>query len=420
MMNNKYIAVTIQNYVQFYSIKNVLDEMIKNGLNIDLYVPIAKDDWGLTEMFNDIYNHLKKEGYVVRRKPIKRKYKILLEPYPMEYYFSFDYEYRLKYKYSAISAKPFPTYRECDNFCYDAILCYSTYEADVLSVYSKTYLVGKPLYSEFKKDKIDRKKKILLYLPTYGDLNSIFDISSEISELRKKYYIITKAHHGTNYFNYENNKMEILKNMFDEFYDSTVSLETLLKRADIVLSDNSGSIFEALYTYTPVAIFSKNLEKCSLDDFKSYQYNLVKKDILPYTDDIKKIPIILEKALSSEYIKKQRELSNKIFPFKGKKGLETFKIIINNYLNDNIDVDNFKLHRIFLKNYTELNNSLLESKNTILEYEEKYKELENSYGKLKKENYNLNYKLSDYEKGKLYKLSTKMYSIMAKVRRNKK
>ena len=51
-MKNKYIAVTIQNYVQFYSIKNALDILIKYGVNVDFYVPFAKDDWGLKEMFD--------------------------------------------------------------------------------------------------------------------------------------------------------------------------------------------------------------------------------------------------------------------------------------------------------------------------------------------------------------------------------
>lgn len=46
-MKNKYIAVTIQNYVQFYSIKNALDILIKDGVNVDFYVPFAKDDWDL-------------------------------------------------------------------------------------------------------------------------------------------------------------------------------------------------------------------------------------------------------------------------------------------------------------------------------------------------------------------------------------
>ena len=419
-MKNKFIAVTIQNHVQFYSIKNVLDELIEDGVCIDFYVPIAKDDWGLTEMFDNIFIYLKKQGYNVRRKPLKRKYKILLEPYPMEYYFSFDYEYRLKYKYSVISAKPFITYRECDNFCYDAILCYSTYEANVLSIYSKTYVVGKPLYSKFKKIKSNIKKKTLLYLPTYGDLNSIMDLSKGLSTLKEKYYIITKAHHGTNYFNYESDKIEILKSSFDEFYDSTVSLAELLKKADVVLSDNSGSIFEALYTSTPVAVFSSNLEKCSLGTLKSYQNKLVEQKVLPYTDEIKEIPQILEKALSPEYIRKQHDIGEEIFPLKGKEGIKVFKNIVSNYLNDRIDIDNFKLHRMFFENYSKMNNLFIENQQVINETKKSYEKLKNIYDKEHQQNYYFKNKLEDYEKGKLYKLSTKIYSMIAKIGRNKK
>lgn len=165
-MKNKYIAVTIQNYVQFYSIKNALDILIKDGVNVDFYVPFAKDDWGLKEMFDEIYDFLKKSGYNVRRNPIKRKYKILLEPYPMEYYFSFNYEYRIKYNYGLNSPKPSLTYRDVDNFCYDAILSYSTYEAEELRTYTKTYVVGKPNYYNFKK-KINKSSKKNIALFTY-------------------------------------------------------------------------------------------------------------------------------------------------------------------------------------------------------------------------------------------------------------
>ena len=164
MVSEESIAVTIQNYVQFYSIKRVIDKLITQGCIVDIFVPHARDTWGLKEMFDDIYAYLKKEGYNVRRKPLKKKYKILLEPYPMEYYFSFNYDYRLKYNYGLNSPKPSVTYRDVDNFVYDAILSFSTYEAELLSRYTKTYVVGKPNYYDFKKEKnISKVKKTLLY-----------------------------------------------------------------------------------------------------------------------------------------------------------------------------------------------------------------------------------------------------------------
>lgn len=421
MKKERNIAITIQNFVQFYSIKKVIDEIIDNGLKVDIYVPIAKDSWGVKEMFDDIYQHLLKLNYSVKRKPSNKKYKILLEPYPMDYYFTFNYEYRIKYKYSIISAKPFPTYRECDNFCYDAILCYSTYEAEILSNYSQTYIVGKPMYSGFKKAIVKKDKPILLYLPTYGDLNSIVDISDEVVKLKEHFKVITKAHHGTNYFDYESNKIKILNNMFDEFYDSSMPLDELLKISDVVLSDNSGSIFEALYTGVPVAVFSKNLEECSLNGFDSYQYRLIKEKVIPYTSSSNEILKILNEALSKKIINKQECLSRNIFPLKGKKGLNAFLIVINNYLNDNVPKDKLKLHRLFLEEYKTLKKQLesaMQVNNEIVKLNTKMIELNYNKIKLEDENKLLKYQLNEYKQGKLYKFSTKFYSFIGKLRRS--
>lgn len=353
-MKNKYIAVTIQNYVQFYSIKNALDILIKDGVNVDFYVPFAKDDWGLKEMFDEIYDFLKKSGYNVRRNPIKRKYKILLEPYPMEYYFSFNYEYRIKYNYGLNSPKPSLTYRDVDNFCYDAILSYSTYEAEELRTYTKTYVVGKPNYYNFKKKINKSSKKTLLYLPTYGESNSINDIADELFKLKDKYTIITKLHHGTNYFNYESQKRDKLNDLFSECYDSKYPLENLLSRADVVLSDNSGSIFDAIYANVPVAIFSRSIEYFKYEDLEPYQYTLIQDGIIPYTNSPDKLSDIIEEALSKNIKNKQNELHEKLFNLSYNDGLKEFITILNLYLNDEVNMDAIKLHRIFYRKYSSL------------------------------------------------------------------
>ena len=423
MTKQKSIAVTIQNYVQFYSIKDALDVLIKNGVEVDFYVPHAKDDWGLKEMFDDIYNYLNKNGYNVRRNPLKKKYKILLEPYPMEYYFSFNYEYRIKYKYTIISAKPKLTYKISENFLYDAILCHSTYEYETLRNYTKTYIVGKPMYFDFKKKK-NNDKPVLLYLPTYGEFGSIIDSPEGIKKLKKKYKVITKLHHGTNYFNYEEEKRKILKELFDECYCSDVSLKKLLETSDVVLTDNSGSIFDALYNNVPVAIFSDSLKDSSFGDIKSYQYQLVEKGILPCTNDPNKIYNVVEKALNI-FFEKQIEHSKKIFPYKGKNGLNLFVKIINNYLEDKIDMDSLNIHREIYGSYKKLmdsNNSLKNDKLILQEREIELNDLQKKVfekdielNNLQKDNYELSKKLNDYEKGKLYKVSKIIYTILGKL-----
>lgn len=416
MVSEESIAVTIQNYVQFYSIKRVIDKLITQGCIVDIFVPHARDTWGLKEMFDDIYSYLKKEGYNVRRKPLKKKYKILLEPYPMEYYFSFNYDYRLKYNYGLNSPKPSVTYRDVDNFVYDAILSFSTYEAELLSRYTKTYVVGKPNYYDFKRKKnISKGKKTLLYLPTYGESNSINDVVDSLYTLKKDYRIITKLHHGTNYFDYEESKRNKLLDLFDECYDSKKPLEELLSVSDVVLSDNSGAIFDAIYAKIPVAIFSKNIEYFKYENLEPYQVKLINDKIIPFTDDPNELKNIVKMALTTDCKKKQIKLSEKLFPSSYKEGFDEYIKILNLYINDSINTDAYKLHRIFLNNYNRLNedvNKLKEQNNSLIQ---DIQILDQSKRQLENEKLYIEKNLKEYQNGKLYKISSKIYSLISRI-----
>ena len=92
--------------------------------------------------------------------------------------------------------------------------------------------------------------------------------------------------------------------MADEWYDLNTSLSYLLSKSDVVLSDNSGAIFEALYNDVPVAIFAKNINK-KLGNFDTIQYDLVTSDIIPYTNNPDDIFKILSLSCSDKYKIKQ-------------------------------------------------------------------------------------------------------------------
>lgn len=420
-MNNK-IAITIQNYVQFYSIKPFID--LSDTYDIDIFVPTDNDGTGFNNMFDDVYNFLVKEGYNVYRKvDTSIKYKILLEPYPMDYYLKFNYVYRIKYKYSVISAKPKLIYKLSSNIFYDAIICHSTYEEELLSIFSKTYLVGKLNYINFRRKNGKFKKKTLLYLPTYGYLNSIDDVLEQLKYLGKKYNIITKEHHGTNYLHSENEKSKKLNKYINKFYDSSYPLNKLLEIADVVLSDNSGSIFEALYSEVPVCIFSKNMDDCSLGKLHSLQYSLAEQNIIPCTEDVNALDDIIELALTEEVYNKQKEISKKLFPLNKDDILSSFTHVIDLYLSDNINFDSFLLHRELEKEYLNFNENLDNLKQELIKKENLYSSeleiLNKQINDLNLENVQMLKVLNEYKNGKLYKVATKIYSFKSKMRRSK-
>ncbi len=412
------IAITIQNFVQFYSVKPFLD---LKRYDIDIYVPDGDVyNLGVKMMHNDIYNYLKKHNYNVYRKPKKNvKYQILLEPYPMDIYFKFNYKYRIKYKYTSVSAKPKITYNISESIVYDAILCHSTYEKEILNNFTKTFIVGRLCFKDFRKKESNKKKKTILYLPTYGVFNCIDETIDELKKISDEYDIITKEHHGTNYLYSESDRSDKLKSVINKFYDSSYPLSKLLEISDVVLTDNSGSIFESLYTNVPVCIFSKNIEDCNFNSLESLQYQLVKDGVIPFTNNQKKIKEIIDKSLTTEFIEKQKETSTNLFPVSNDDILKSFTDVIDSFINEEDKVLNNRiiLHREvqnYINSIVNESNNLINKNNDLINDNQKLSE---SLANIQIENQILNNRIEEYEKGKLYRLSTRIYSIKSKIRR---
>ena len=301
LISNDKIAIVFDDMVEFYAVKNGIDALTKEGICIDLIVPLNYSD--RQSLLDETYREILKHGYSpIRETDSSTTYKILLEPNPTEHYFlpeKVSYEFRIKYKYSLISAKPSPIYEAPRNIVYDAILCYTKREADILGAYTKTFLVSPMRYKGFEKNtERPHGKPILLYAPTFGHASSIDTIGEAIQALKEDYYVIVKAHHLTQYRENERNRIDILKSNSDEYYDQTADLVELLKRADVMLSDNSGSIFEALYAEVPVAVYHNDtFNKRRLGRIDTYQHQLITRGIVPHTTDIKEISGILKAAV---------------------------------------------------------------------------------------------------------------------------
>lgn len=444
----KDIAIVVLNYIQYINIIPAIKELIIKGHSVDFYCPHLETKDGFNDMFDDIKTFLKKEGYNVYDKTQPFKYKVLLEPYP-EPAFDIKAKYQIKYRYSNISAKPSVVYNPEKYVKYDCVLCSGNYDSNYLNAYTKTYKTGNMKYINFKKKKNKKtKKKTLLYLPTYGDGCSIDDIYEELKEIKKEYYIIAKIHHGTTFLKNEYERIEKIKINVDEFYDCHKDLNELLEITDIVLTDNSGSIFEAIYTEIPVAIYCDDINKFKLENFNTTQYELVKNKIIPYTNDKNKILQILKDAQSDKYYLKQKEWNRENF-YHPRDLKKDFVNIIETYLNNEINHRYFEMHNVLKKEYynnirtiqylnlektnilkekneklnrlkANINNLNIELKNKqekLNKLTEKNMKVQEELSKKKEEIKFLNKKIYFYETGLLYKIAKKIYEI--KNRRSK-
>ena len=341
----KNIAWLVQNLVQFYSIKNGVDALIRAGYKVDVYVPTVEDTDGFKNILNDTYDALSAMGYSPARDPSDAgRYKILLEPYPIGAYSEIPHDYRLKYKYALLSAKPEPSFHTDKNLIYDAELLFSPYEARFLSAFTKTELIGNLKYASFEAaERPETDKKILLYLPTYGDISSIDAIADTLAGLKDEYYIITMLHHGTSFLFSEGDRTEKIVAVSDEHYDHRTELASLLSVADVVLSDNSGAIFESLFAGVPTAVCSDDLNRRRIGGLDTTQYKLAKEGVIPHTTDPSGIPAALSAALSDGVASRQREMRSALFHLPDDPVAE-FVGVIEKYLNDEVDRDFKAIH----------------------------------------------------------------------------
>ena len=418
-MNNN-VAVVILNYIQYINVKPGLDELIKRGINVDIFVPDTDASDGFKEMFDNTLELLKENGYKVYRKVNKKEYKVLLEPYPC---LDIKATYKIRYRYGTISAKPNLVYYPYNYLKYDCIMCSGKYDSNYLKAFSNTALVGNLKYINFKRIKHNHEKKVLLYLPTYGNVSSIDMIIDQLDDLRKDYYVIAKVHHGTTFLKEEKKRIELLKNKVDEFYDCFKDLSELMSFADVVLTDNSGSIFESLFLKIPVAVFCEDINANRLENFNTTQYELYKKGILPYTNDKNELKKTIKMAYSNNVLKKQKKWADDNLHYLSNPQKEFADLVVG-YLNDKIDYRYYNFHKVFSNDYYKLLNERdsLNKKVSDYYYNEielngKIQQLTADLNGIKEENNILKDKLHVYENGKLYIICRNFYSVINRIRR---
>ena len=399
----KKVAVVIQNLIQFYTIKEFIDSY-KNA-TIHIFIPQwEEDESGFNEIFETTYNYLKnKYPSSIYRGNNGLRYNILLEPYYTDSEIaSISADYKIKYKYSAISAKTNPSYTPDFNSGYDAILCYSNYEKDLLSIYAKTYLVGKLNYCKFKKEK--SREKTVLYLPTYGAVSSLKNDLDAFRALKRegKYKVIIKLHHGTTHLASKSINSAQIKEVFDDILDEKTPIENILAKADVVVSDNSGSLFEAIYAGVPVCSISAAKTNNHYNGLYPLQDSLRKSRIIPYRETVTNISSLIKETLSKETIEKQMRFRSEQFPLARDELLDSFTKVIDYYLQKNIAEGDKR--RIQLR-------SILDRCR-----EEQVNALRQEVDALSKEVIVLNQKLKEYDRC-LYRTSAKIYRIVDKGKR---
>ncbi len=165
----------------------------------------------------------------------------------------------------------------------DLCLAYGAYAEQRLSYFCPTLSVGNPRFDKWGTDGFAAgararygagpapAKKNVLYVPTWGDLSTQEQFFDAVIDLGREHNVLIKLHHNTAIF--EHHRTGDLVNRRVHHFGANDDLIELLAVSDIVLSDYSGAVFDALYCKKPVILlqqysaerFGKKLDAHSLE-----------------------------------------------------------------------------------------------------------------------------------------------------------
>lgn len=147
---------------------------------------------------------------------------------------------------------------------YDLILAYGPRDSKLFSYYTHPEIVGNPKFDDWFngalsekeltviRSGLDPERRTVLYLPTHGDLSSVDELAQSLKHLTDEFNVIVKLH----YFiaHEEPERAAMLQDPSIRLYGDDTDILPLLKVADVVVSDNSSAIFDAILADKPVVV----------------------------------------------------------------------------------------------------------------------------------------------------------------------
>ena len=249
--------------------------------------------------------------------PTGHVYRIVLTPYIIEGPHPAS-TYRVRYLYGlAKEDYIFDTF----NLYYDLILCFGPYDEEFLSAYTSTVQTGNLRYA-FTAPRPRRTPEPpykLLYLPTWRENCSLPYLRESLAALSGVFDISIRLHMASHYR--EPEIVEAAQGL-GRILDVKVPLAEQLADADVVLSDSSGAICDAIAMDVPIVVF----QPVPPDPFEgkpSIEQILIENDLVPCATTPAELPsVLLEAVKHDRHGESRRQLAAELLPLKGQSGLD--------------------------------------------------------------------------------------------------
>ena len=359
-MKIKRVGVIVQNYIQYESFKSAIDFMINKGIKVDILIPEkdeAENIWD--NMYNSFYEYMQSMSYNILRKAPNYQYDILFSTHFIKAFEDVKKTLFVKYRY-ALPAKPWNSLTYRKNYLFDVILCYGQMDSQALTNFGKTFNVGNLKYYGFKKQLNKNKKKKIVYLPTYVEDTSSYKVFDELEKLCDKCDVYVKLHHGTNYL--QSNKEVATKDKAKDYSFNICSSETslleLLQDADLVISDNSGAVGDAVAARIPVLLIPNDKYR-RYGEYITFQERLAQKKLAYLLNNISNLTDAVFEAMN---IKKEKldEAFKLLYDYENDDSLNRFNDFLLYLEKDGVSQD-----------YLDIRHNMQNEYSSLVEYSEK-------------------------------------------------
>lgn len=207
----------------------------------------------------------------------------------------------------------------------DLCLVYGAYSERKASHFAPAVSVGNPRFDEWGTPgqearahqllapQLDPSRKTILYAPTWGELSTQDDFLASVMDLSRHYNVLLKLHHNTALLEQSracaaDPGRVVVLGANDDLLDA-------LAVSDVVLSDYSGAIFDALYCGKPVALLRTPRGREEAAKLDEYSLEVVEQDrIGPVVADADALPGTVAELLSNQpYRSRNAALVSELF-----------------------------------------------------------------------------------------------------------
>lgn len=146
----------------------------------------------------------------------------------------------------------------------DLCLTFGPYASRKIGPFCHSVAVGNPRFEDWDDPAfhsraqalhargLDPDRKTVLYAPTWGPLSSYEAFADAVAALTSEFNVILKIHHITQ--RNGNAAVENIRRRFPRLAGADDDIVELLSVADVMISDYSGAIFDAVYCRTPLVL----------------------------------------------------------------------------------------------------------------------------------------------------------------------